>query len=199
MLDQAREPGRPARPRQCRLARGQQRSTPCSSSPTTRSTSSPAASPSIILAARPAAFLAEMVRVCAPGGTVVLAATASPPTIPPRRPRSTRWSAVATRRRRHSRPWTRWAVALCRGRTWRSRAGCFEVAYHAADLVAQSFPVADDRAGLLALIEDSVAGDRLGMRACREADGVRIGRIRAWSSGRGRWDRGRLEIGRRGG
>ncbi len=50
----------------------------------------------------------------------------------------------------------------------------FEVPYLAADLVRASFPKGDDRAGLLELIEKSVDGDLLGMGARRSADGVRI-------------------------
>jgi hypothetical protein len=48
----------------------------------------------------------------------------------------------------------------------------FRVPYRAADMVAASFPADDDRAALLASIEASVADDRLGMYARREADGV---------------------------
>ncbi|MBX9606448.1 MAG: methyltransferase domain-containing protein [Gammaproteobacteria bacterium] len=43
----------------------------------------------------------------------------------------------------------------------------FRVPYRAVDLVAGSFPRNDDRAGLLALLEDSVAGDKLAMQARR--------------------------------
>jgi SAM-dependent methyltransferase len=50
----------------------------------------------------------------------------------------------------------------------------FQVPYLAADLVYDSFPDGEDRAGLLALIESSVAGDMLGMDARRSAEGVRI-------------------------
>jgi hypothetical protein len=50
----------------------------------------------------------------------------------------------------------------------------FDVTYLASDLVARSFPLNDDRAGLLALIEDSVEGDLLGMAARRSPEGVWI-------------------------
>jgi hypothetical protein len=50
----------------------------------------------------------------------------------------------------------------------------FDVTYLASDLVAQSFPLNDDRAGLLALIEDRVEGDLLGMGARHSLEGVRI-------------------------
>ncbi len=48
----------------------------------------------------------------------------------------------------------------------------FRVPYRAADMVAASFPADDDRAALLASIEASVADDRLGMHARREPHGV---------------------------
>jgi hypothetical protein len=51
---------------------------------------------------------------------------------------------------------------------------CFQVPYLAADLAAASFPDGDDRDGLLAVIEDSVAHDALGMNAFRSPEGVRI-------------------------
>ena len=50
----------------------------------------------------------------------------------------------------------------------------FDVTYLASDFVARSFPLSDDRAGLLALIEDSVKGDLLGMNARHSPEGVRI-------------------------
>ncbi len=50
----------------------------------------------------------------------------------------------------------------------------FQVPYLAADLVNASFPEGNDRAGLLALIESSVDGDALGMRAQRSDEGVRV-------------------------
>jgi ubiquinone/menaquinone biosynthesis C-methylase UbiE len=50
----------------------------------------------------------------------------------------------------------------------------FQVPYLAADLVNASFPEGEDRVGLLALIEDSVESDALGMGARRSAEGVRI-------------------------
>ncbi|RNJ48842.1 class I SAM-dependent methyltransferase [Methylocystis hirsuta] len=50
----------------------------------------------------------------------------------------------------------------------------FQVVYLAADLVGRSFPADGDRAGLLALIEESVEGDVLGMNARRTAQGVMI-------------------------
>jgi SAM-dependent methyltransferase len=50
----------------------------------------------------------------------------------------------------------------------------FQVPYLAADLVKASFPAGDDRSGLLALIENSIEDDTLGMGARMSAEGVRI-------------------------
>ena len=50
----------------------------------------------------------------------------------------------------------------------------FQVPYLAHEFVARSFPARDDRAGLLQLIEDSISGDLLGMKARRCEDGVHI-------------------------
>ena len=41
----------------------------------------------------------------------------------------------------------------------------FEVPYLAPDFAARSFPLNDDRAGLLAMIEASVDGDKMGLGA----------------------------------
>ena len=48
----------------------------------------------------------------------------------------------------------------------------FRVPSRASAMVASAFPARDDRAGLLALIEDSVADDRLAMHARREGSDV---------------------------
>lgn len=50
----------------------------------------------------------------------------------------------------------------------------FQVPYLAEDFVARAFPANDDREGLLALIEASVDGDQLGMRASRSPRGTHI-------------------------
>ncbi|MGP8120074.1 MAG: class I SAM-dependent methyltransferase [Xanthobacteraceae bacterium] len=50
----------------------------------------------------------------------------------------------------------------------------FQVTYRAADLVKGSYPEGDDRAGLLERVEGSVDGDTLGMDARRSGDGVRV-------------------------
>jgi SAM-dependent methyltransferase len=41
----------------------------------------------------------------------------------------------------------------------------FDISYLASDLVARSFPVNDDRAGLLAMIESTVEGDKMDVGA----------------------------------
>ncbi|HVN88178.1 MAG TPA: methyltransferase domain-containing protein [Candidatus Binataceae bacterium] len=50
----------------------------------------------------------------------------------------------------------------------------FQVPYLAETLVAHSFPVRDDRAGLMRLIEQSVAGDLLAMNAHRSPKGIHL-------------------------
>jgi SAM-dependent methyltransferase len=50
----------------------------------------------------------------------------------------------------------------------------FDVSYLASDLVARSFPVDNDRAGLLAMIESTVAGDKMDVGAHWTPEGVRF-------------------------
>jgi SAM-dependent methyltransferase len=50
----------------------------------------------------------------------------------------------------------------------------FEIPYLAHEFVARSFPLNDDRAGLLAMIEASVDGDTMDTRARRTQEGVRF-------------------------
>jgi SAM-dependent methyltransferase len=50
----------------------------------------------------------------------------------------------------------------------------FQVPYLAHELANASFPVDDDRAGLITMIEQSVDNDRLGMNARRDESGVHI-------------------------
>ena len=49
-----------------------------------------------------------------------------------------------------------------------------DVSYLASDLVARSFPVDNDRAGLLAMIESTVAGDKMDVGAHWTPEGVRF-------------------------
>ena len=50
----------------------------------------------------------------------------------------------------------------------------FDVSYLASDLVARSFPGDNDRAGLLAMIESTVAGDKMDVGAHWTPEGVRF-------------------------
>jgi hypothetical protein len=50
----------------------------------------------------------------------------------------------------------------------------FDLSYLASDLVARSFPVNDDRAGLLAMIEATVEGDKMGAGTHWTPEGVRF-------------------------
>jgi len=50
----------------------------------------------------------------------------------------------------------------------------FDVSYLASDLVARSFPVDNDRGGLLAMIEATVAGDKMDVGAHWTPEGVRF-------------------------
>jgi SAM-dependent methyltransferase len=50
----------------------------------------------------------------------------------------------------------------------------FDVSYLASDLVARSFTVDNDRAGLLAMIESTVAGDKMDVGAHWTPEGVRF-------------------------
>jgi hypothetical protein len=50
----------------------------------------------------------------------------------------------------------------------------FDLSYLASDLVARSFPVDDDRAGLLAMIKSTVEGDKMDVGAHWMPEGVRF-------------------------
>src|ERR1700740_1696245 len=50
----------------------------------------------------------------------------------------------------------------------------FQVPYLAHDFAARSFPLNDDREGLLKMIEASVDQDQLGMQAKRVAEGIHL-------------------------
>jgi ubiquinone/menaquinone biosynthesis C-methylase UbiE len=121
----------------------------------------------------PARAFAEMVRLTAPGGRIVLCDGLAPDD-----PAKALAFNAMERRRDPSTVAFRTLAWLCR---LFSDAGLgepdvrmFQVPYLAADLVNASFPERNDRPGLLALIEGSVDGDTLDMSARRTADGVRI-------------------------
>jgi hypothetical protein len=50
----------------------------------------------------------------------------------------------------------------------------FDLSHLASDLVARSFPANDDRAGLLAMIESTVEGDKMDVGAHWTPEGVRF-------------------------
>ncbi len=120
----------------------------------------------------PGAF-AEMVRLAAPGGRVVLCdglASDDPAKAQAfnamerwRDPSTVEFRTLAYLRR-----------LFVEGGLGEPAVRMFHVTYSATVLVNASFPKGNDRAGLLALIENSVEGDSLGMEARRSADGVRI-------------------------
>jgi SAM-dependent methyltransferase len=120
----------------------------------------------------PGAF-AEMVRLAAPGGRIVLCDGLAADD-----PEKAQAFNAMERRRDPSTVEFRTLDYLCRlfvemglgePDIW-----AFQVAYLAADLVKASFPEGDDRFGLLALIESSVEGDSLGMGAHISTEGMRI-------------------------
>ncbi|WP_158258332.1 class I SAM-dependent methyltransferase [Rhodopila globiformis] len=121
----------------------------------------------------PARAFAEMVRLTAPGGRIVLCdglASDDPA-------KAFAFNAME-RRRDPSTVAFRTLGWLC-GLFVSTGLGepavrMFQVPYLAADLVNGSFPEWNDRRGLLDLIECSVGGDTLGMGARETADGVRI-------------------------
>lgn len=120
----------------------------------------------------PRAF-AEMVRLAAPGGRIVLCdGLASDDS-----EKAQAFNAME-RRRDPSTVEFRTLAYLCRlfreAGLGEPDLQMFQVAYLAADLVKRSFPEGNDRSGLLALIESSVAHDSLGMGAHLSAEGVRI-------------------------
>lgn len=121
----------------------------------------------------PSAAFAEMVRLAAPGGRIVLCDGVA--SDDPDKARAFNAmellrdpSTVEFRRLDYLR---RLFVETGLGEPEVRR---FEVRYLAADLANGSFPDVDDSAGLLALIEASVEDDGLGMGARRSAEGVRI-------------------------
>lgn len=120
----------------------------------------------------PGAF-AEMVRLAAPGGRVVLCdGLASDDSEKAQAFNAMeRWRDPSTVEFRTLDYLCRLFVEMGLGEPdiW-----AFQVAYLAADLVKASFPEGDDRLGLLALIESSVEEDTLGMGAHISPEGLRI-------------------------
>ncbi len=121
----------------------------------------------------PQRAFAEMVRLAAPGGRVVLCdglASDDPD-------RAAAFNAMERRRDPSTVEFR--TLGYLRGLFVEAGLGepvvrPFQIPYWAADLVQGSFPEGGDRAGLLALIEDSVENDTLGMGARRTAKGTRI-------------------------
>lgn len=121
----------------------------------------------------PIAAFAEMVRLAAPGGRIVLCdGIASPDPF-----KADAFNAMER--------WRDPSTVEFRTETYLHRlflnAGLgepeccyFQVPYLAKDLVAGSFPKGGDRDGLMAFLEGSVDGDPLGMGAQRTPEGVRV-------------------------
>ncbi|MCC6707134.1 MAG: methyltransferase domain-containing protein [Gammaproteobacteria bacterium] len=120
-----------------------------------------------------AAAFAEMLRVTAVGGRVVVCdgIASTEPAKAAAFNAMERWrdpSTVEFRQLAHLRALFARAELGALGET------LFRVPYPAADLVAASFPADDDRDGLLAHIEASIADDALGMLTRREGGKVMV-------------------------
>jgi len=121
----------------------------------------------------PEAAFAEMVRVCRPGGRVILCDGVS--SDDPAK------AEAFNRMERHRDPST---VAFRTLRMLRQyfttarlpapRAQFFQVPTERDGLVARAFPANDDRALLRQMIDESVDGDRMGMNARRVGDTVQL-------------------------
>ena len=122
---------------------------------------------------RPAVAFAEMVRLVATGGRVVVCdglASEDPA-------KAEAFNAMERRRDPSTAEFR--TLSYVRGLFAASGLGDpqmqrFDVSYLAADLVTRSFPLNNDRAGLLAMIESTVAGDKMDVGAHWTPEGVRF-------------------------
>ena len=121
----------------------------------------------------PARAFAEMLRLAAPGGRIVLCDGLAPDD-----PKTALAFNAMERRRDPSTVEFRTLDYLRRlfvdMRLGEPAVRTFQLSYLATDLVRGSFPQDNDRTGLLALIEGSIDGDTLGMRARITSDGVSV-------------------------
>lgn len=121
----------------------------------------------------PRQAIAEMVRLARPGGRIVLCDGIAPD--------DTAKAAALNAMERFRDPSTVGFRPLKEMRQFFTDAGLhavqihpFQIPYMAVDLVNGSFPDDGSREELMAMLEDSVAADTMGLHAERTADGLRI-------------------------